>query len=104
MTQQSSLRHQPEYKGQDTHGEWTPTEELDFLQAYYGRLFDTLLLILHRADLLRIAQYSDNAYDLEVMQLLQQLPRLHTVQSVSTLLHHILTDTWLPYGFPITKP
>jgi len=104
MTHSSSLVQDPELWNPDNNGMRTPPEEVAFLRAYYGSLFERLLLILHRADLIGIAEFGGSAHDLEVMKLLQTLPKLHSAQEVGVFLQYTLEDSWLPYGFPITKP
>ena len=104
MKHSSSLVPYPELWNPDNNGMRTPPEEIAYLRAYYGPLFDRLLLILHRADLLGIAEFGETAHDLEVMRLLQTLPKLRSAQEVGVFLQRTLEDSWLPYGFPIQKP
>jgi hypothetical protein len=91
---------------QDTHNQKqrTPEEEVAYLRTLYGSLFDRLLFILHHADLIGIAQFGFDAHEMEVMKLLQTLPKLRSAQEVCEFLQRILTESWAPDGFPIKKP
>jgi hypothetical protein len=79
-------------------------EEIAYLRTFYGSLFDRLLFTLHHADLIDIAQFGFDAHEMEVMKLLQTLPKLRNTQDVCEFLQRILEESWAPDGFPIKKP
>jgi hypothetical protein len=79
-------------------------EEIAFLRTLYESLFDRLLFTLHHADLIGIAQFGLDSHEMEVMKLLQVLPKLRSAQDVCEFLQRILEESWAPDGFPIKKP
>jgi hypothetical protein len=74
-----------------------PSERRDRLQATYGRLYDDVLAIIQRADLIGIAYVADDEYEPEVTTILPRLHQANNEEDVATVIREEF-DAWFYEG------